>query len=110
MDKERPSQEEINRAWAKQKEQRLQERQKDWTEPMRQTENSLREQIGDPEARVNLVEIFTMLTDKNRRGELKNLPNITITFGGGENLGWTIKDEKGNKSITQVGDKGSIKF
>lgn len=103
MDKERPSKEEIKKEWERQKEQRLQLRRKDWPDHMHQREKELSDEIEDPEARVNLVEIFTMLTEKDRRGELKNLPKITIEFGGGENLGWTIKYKDRKKSATKFG-------
>ena len=89
MDKERPSREEIKET---------------------QREKGLRDQIENPEQRANLAEILTMIEDKNRRGELKSMPKITITFGGGENLGWTIVGKDGKKSVTQIGNKGSIEI
>jgi hypothetical protein len=89
MNKERPSMEENKHA---------------------QRENSLREQVENPEARANLAEILDTLEDKNRRGELRDMPKITITFGGGENLGWTIVDKEGRKSVTQIGNKGKIEI
>jgi len=52
----------------------------------------LSRQIEDETVRQNLVEIIEGLRQTQEAGDMRDMPAVTITFGGGKELNWEVAE------------------